>query len=308
MSRWDDLEETFEVGNITVQIVRDAYPDSPAVSEGDDLFLIAFDSDFRVVTRQWDCRGDFSSFILPKWRDEIAELLEQGLISGPEEPTVKPVDGPEDEIWKAAYLEACDDKLEALLAACGALPEWNNVVGRAAGYCSATNRMELWEAWRNYKAAHEEWACFELSVRYHGGGNVSLSLGEVYQGDHTDAWGRQTDGPDGFVMLRKSAEYGTTVNGETTHDFRAVAKSHVDTWTQYLDGDVWCWRLLDESGEEVEAGSSYYGLDYCREAAIESAKIENEYRNKQVPLFVFESVNPSVNQSTSVNPQERESS
>lgn len=307
MSRWDDLEETFEVGDLTVQIVRDDYPDSPAESEGDDLFLVAFDSDFRVVTKQWDCRGDFSSFILPKWREDIAERWERGFISGPEEPTVKPVDGPEDELWRAAYIEACDNKLEALLAECGHLTEWDNEAGIAAGYSDVLHRMELWAAWRDYKAAHKEWACFELSVRYHGGGNVSLSLGEVYHGDHTDAWGRQTDGPDGFVMLRKSAGYGTTVNGETTHDFRAVAKSHVDTWTQYLDGDVWCWRLLDESGEEVEAGSSYYGLDYCREAAIESAKIENEYRNKQVPLFVFESVNPSVNQSTSVHTSETSS-
>ena len=272
------------------------------------MFLIALGSDFRVVTKQWDCRSDFSSFILPKWRDEIAELSEQGLISGTEELTVKPVDGPEDEIWRAAYLEACDDNLEQLLAAADALTEWNNVVGRAAGFCSAVNRMELWEAWRDYKATHEEWACFELHVRNHGGGNVALSLGEVYHGDHSDAWGHQVDGPDGFVMLRKSAEYGTTVNGETTHDFRAVAKSHVDTWTQYLDGDAWCWRLLDESGEEVEAGHSFYGLDYCREAAIESAESINKWNNKQVPLFVFESVNPSVNQSTSVHTQERESS
>lgn len=307
MSRWEnDLEETFAVGDLTVDIVQDNYPDSPAESEGEDLFLIALGSDFQVVTKQWDCRGDFSSFILPKWREEIAELSEEGLISGTEEPTVKPIDGPEDEIWRAAYLEACDDKLEALLAACGALPEWNNEYGRAAGYRSTVHRMELWEAWRDYNRAHEEWACFELHVSNHGGGNVSLSLGEIYQGDHTDAWCRSNDGPDGFVMLRKSAEYGVLVNGETTRDFRAVAQDHLDTWSQYLDGDVWCWRLLDESGEEVEAGHSFYGLDYCREAAIESAKIENEYRNKQVPLFVFESVNPSVNQSTSVNTQERE--
>ena len=72
-----------------------------------------------------------------------------------------------------------------------------------------------------------------------------------------------------------------------------------------FDGDAWCWRLLDESGEEVEAGHSFYGLDYCREAAIESAESINKWNNKQVPLFVFESVNPSDNQSTSVNTQER---
>jgi len=306
MSRWDELKETFEVGDLTVQIARDYYPDSPAESEGDNLFLIAFGSDFRVVTKQWDCRSDFSSFMLPKWRDEIIELVEQGLISGTEEPTVKPVDGPEDEIWRAAYLEACNDNLEQLLAAADALTEWNNVVGRAAGFCSAVNRMELWEAWRDYKAAHEEWACFELDVQNHGGG-TSLSLGEVYHGDHSDAWGRQTDGPDGFVMLSKSAEYGVTVNGEMTRDFRAVVQDHVDTWTKYLDGDAWCWRLLDESGEEVEAGHSFYGLDYCREAAIESAESINKWNSKQVPLFVFESVNPSVNQSTSVHTSETSS-
>ena len=57
MSRWDEPEETFAVGDLTVEIVRDNYPDSPAESEGDDLFLIALGSEFHVVTKQWDCRG-----------------------------------------------------------------------------------------------------------------------------------------------------------------------------------------------------------------------------------------------------------
>jgi hypothetical protein len=294
MSRWDDLEESFQVGDLTVEIMRDDYPDRPDESEGEDLFLISFHEEFRAVNKRWDCIGDFSSFVLPKYREEIVDAARMNLISGTDEPTEQPMNGPEDARWRQVYLEECPDQLEVLLAECGALTEWSNEEAQDAAFDDTIHRLALWRAWKEYRAAHAEWACFELHVRYHGGGSVTLSLGNIYDGDHTDTWGRETDGPDGFVMLRKAAGFGTTVDGVTTYEPRAVAQSHVDTWTQYLDGDVWRWRLLDESNEEVEAGGSYYGLDYCRAAAIESAESINKWNNKQVPLFEFPSIPPGV--------------
>lgn len=40
-------------------------------------------------------------------------------------------------------------------------------------------------------------------------------------------------------------------------------RSEVETYDQYLTGDVWGYKITDEDGEEVDACWGYFGRDYC---------------------------------------------
>jgi hypothetical protein len=39
--------------------------------------------------------------------------------------------------------------------------------------------------------------------------------------------------------------------------------SEVETYSQYLEGDVYCFHIEDKDGETIDSGGSYYGLDEC---------------------------------------------
>lgn len=106
---------------------------------------------------------------------------------------------------------------------------------------------ELVERW---KATH--WI-FPLEAYIHSGVVLALS-GE---GNFPD---RQWDVSQlGFVFcdkkewrLRKSA--------------RKAALSHVETWNQYLSGDVWGY-VVDPDGLNEDSCWGFYGFDYCVEEA-----------------------------------------
>ena len=130
-----------------------------------------------------------------------------------------------------------------ILHAAGEEIDWTDSEAMSEAYRDWSGRMDLWDAWQEYRKAHAEWACYELDVRYYGGGHYQLSVGDLYEGDHTDQWGRPTNGPDGYVMIKR----------EDGIDLAKAAESLVDIWNQYLEGDVWFFEVLDENGEQVES-------------------------------------------------------
>jgi hypothetical protein len=95
---------------------------------------------------------------------------------------------------------------------------------------------------------------FPLQAYIHSG--VSLSLGSF-----SCPW---DSGHVGWVLVKLSeVGEGTTDAGRVTA--RVCAEGLVETWNQYLSGDVWGFVITDSDGAEVEDGScwGFYGMDEC---------------------------------------------
>lgn len=56
-----------------------------------------------------------------------------------------------------------------------------------------------------------------------------------------------------------------------------AAFSLIETWNQYLSGDVWYWEILDdENGEVLESCGGCFGEEYARKMATDCAKHWNQ--------------------------------
>ena len=107
-----------------------------------------------------------------------------------------------------------------------------------------------------YKDTH--WR-FNLEAYIHSGVVLALS-GE---GNFPD---RKWDVSQlGFVFAAKS-------EWQSEEEARKVALNLVETWNQYLSGDVWCWTIEDENGKELEACGGTYGLEEAKKDAIAASK------------------------------------
>jgi hypothetical protein len=275
----DYLIEKHTVGDYTVKIYHDPDPVHP--DEGsDELFLVAFSRDFHVVRKgRWDCVGDFRDFLHPRHQvdgwDPEKELTE---------PLTKPVRGPEDPIWRALYTEKCSDQMEQLLLAAGEDSDFSNQEGAEAANEDWNLRSDIWQAWQTYKDAHAEWACFTISIRNYGGGNMSVSLGDIYNGGETDRWGNPKDA-DGFVMVKRSAGWHSPPLD--------VADDLIKEWQAYLDGEVYGYVVEDAEGEQVDSCWGFIAdQEECIAQGMDSAKWHDEHSQKQLklPLPVAEEV------------------
>jgi len=269
VSRRGEPHETFEVGGCTVNIWHDEYADSPDEWGDEERFIVCDTRDFSVERSDWYL-SRFEQFMLPSRQEGIMDMVERNLISGSDEPMSEPKDGPDDPRWREVYMEACKDSLEQILIAAGQEVGWEDREAMSAAYRDSSARTDLWESWRQYRAMHAKWACFELDVNNYGGGHIRMSLGEIYDGDHTDQWGRATDCPDGFVMIKREAGV----------DPQKAAEGLVETWNQYLEGDIWYFEVLDENGEQVESCGGYYGFDDCVAEARATAQHYNNNNSK----------------------------
>jgi hypothetical protein len=158
------------------------------------------------------------------------------------------------------------------------------------------NRDENDEAWVNHDELNKEWAVFHVSAYIHGG--VVLALA----GSARDAMfpDRQWDVSHcGVVMVRKDGEWGTAGadddgysyerDGETVKTtWRELAENHVNTWDQYLSGDVWgyiierawnCSECGTHGYEELESCWGFYGQEYC---LVEAKSVVDYLKSKQV--------------------------
>jgi hypothetical protein len=268
MSRHGDPHETFQVGGLTVNIWHDEHADSPDQWGDAERFIVSDTRDFSVERKDWYC-SRFEQFMRPDRQESIQDMVDRGLISGADEPPAKPQDGPDDPRWQEVYMEHCTDKLVQILHAAGEEIDWDDREAMSAAYRDFGARVDLWDSWNQYRKMHAEWACFALDVCNYGGGHLRMSLGDIYDGDHTDHWGRQMDGPNGFVMIKR----------EPGVDPEKAAEGLVETWNQYLEGDIWYYEIVDEDGEHVDGCSGYYGLDDC----IAEARSAAVHYNKSKP-------------------------
>jgi len=109
----------------------------------------------------------------------------------------------------------------------------------------------------------EEWAIFLLDSYIHSGVHLTLA-GSLEAARLPD---RQWDVSQcGAVFVKKDDEWGIP-EGATEPDYKGIAESHVNTWNQYLSGDVWGYIVQDSSEAELDSCWGFYGADYCIEEA-----------------------------------------
>jgi hypothetical protein len=89
-------------------------------------------------------------------------------------------------------------------------------------------------------------------------------------------------GQVGFIFAPKSKvreNFGVKrLTDKTISKARECLVGEVETLNQYLRGDVWCYSVKDESGEDVDSCCGMYGRDYCEKEAHEAAAAHNSRR------------------------------
>lgn len=123
------------------------------------------------------------------------------------------------------------------------------------------NGMDAGECMEDKELCKRYWI-FPLRAYIHSG--VALSLGSG--GQFSDPW---DSGQIGFVFAAKNEwRYQTREQKKCVSAFTA-AKGYVETWNQYLSGDVWGFVIEDADGEHVDSCWGFYGLEYCKTEAID---------------------------------------
>lgn len=76
------------------------------------------------------------------------------------------------------------------------------------------------------------------------------------------------------VTMRK--EYGIKAGRRVTRKVKEkvieVLKAEVETYDQYLIGDVWGYVIENEDGEHEDSCWGFFGLDWCRQEALEAVE------------------------------------
>jgi len=106
---------------------------------------------------------------------------------------------------------------------------------------------------------------FPLRAYIHSGVALSLTSG----GQFSDPW---DSGQIGFVFAAKSEWKYERRNTKKRNSAWKAASNHVETWNQYLSGDVYGVVVEDSAGEHIDSCWGFYGLDYAREEARAMAK------------------------------------
>jgi len=110
------------------------------------------------------------------------------------------------------------------------------------------------------------WA-FPVYAYIHSG--VALSLGRG--GQFADPW---DSGRIGTLFLAKSEWRYRTRETKKNWSAEHYAKVHIETWNQYLSGDVWGFEITDADGKDIDSCWGFYGLDYARSEAISNVPDE----------------------------------
>lgn len=120
------------------------------------------------------------------------------------------------------------------------------------------------------EAVRAKYEVYPLFAYIHSG--IALSLGRSYPFDCP--W---DSGQIGFVLVDREEV------GEENLDRNAEAT--VETWNQFLSGDVWGYEIEDKDGEFVDSCWGFYGREYCEEQAREALEAAEQYQEEQARLI-----------------------
>lgn len=90
--------------------------------------------------------------------------------------------------------------------------------------------------------------------------------------DFNDRW---DSGRVGFIFLTREEALeivgGTKMSPAKNRTIDEYLRQEIAVLDQYVDNDVWTYRITDSEGNELDACSGMYGYDYCEETANQVA-------------------------------------
>lgn len=114
--------------------------------------------------------------------------------------------------------------------------------------------------------------CILLPLRLLDHSGISMSVGS---GAHPCDPGGWDSGQVGWIYCTKKKaveEFGKKAcTKKVIEQAEALLKAEVETYDQFLTGDVWGYVIEDEEGEQLDSCWGMYGADYCEKEAIEAA-------------------------------------
>jgi len=158
-----------------------------------------------------------------------------------------------------------------------------------------------WEALQTQiEKDHRPVVILPLYMFDHSGITISTSS-EMFRAQDSHGWDW---GQIGFVFVSREKtpllcrsllslkEYGAKI---ITPKIRELAEqvllSEVETYDQYLRGDVYSFCIKDATGEVVDSGNGFYGFDYAKEEATKAADFAAKEAAKKAAeaenLFIF---------------------
>ena len=107
---------------------------------------------------------------------------------------------------------------------------------------------------------------------------VALSTGNAYP--FNDRWDADMCG---IIHVSKDTvrkEYSKQrISRKLYAQVESLLRSEIEELNQYLQGDVYCYSIQDESGDVIASCCGLYGYDYCVEQAREPARYHYEYEH-----------------------------
>ena len=153
-----------------------------------------------------------------------------------------------------------------------------------------------------YKTQHEAWQAARakargrildkhyimLPLRLYDHSGISMYVGSQPSPFDPGGW---DSGQVGWIYVTrdKAIEEWAGKGKRLTRRARELAvkclEGEVETYNQYLTGDVYGYVIEDETGEEVEDGScwGFFGEEYCKQAAIEEADAHLKWEARNIP-------------------------
>jgi len=123
--------------------------------------------------------------------------------------------------------------------------------GKRLVYLNALGKEDKEEA---KKELQKDGWVFPLRSYIHSG--VALAVGSGPMGYPFDCpW---DSGQIGVVLVKKDRGFRTKKKAEK------AAEQHVETWNQYLSGDVYGYMVKDKEGNELDSCWGFYGIEYVK--------------------------------------------
>ena len=167
------------------------------------------------------------------------------------------------------------NKLRVVQDSCGDSPrEWDNLGTMVCFH----GRYDLGDKHKYYSDDYSGWEELEKAIRKEGGrGTIILPL---YLYDHsgitmrTSPFGCRWDsGQVGFILTNREtilSEFGgKIVTKKLKEKVSRILEGEVETYTQYLEGEIYGFQIVDEEGEVVDSCYGFYGTDFLTNGMLD---------------------------------------
>lgn len=140
-----------------------------------------------------------------------------------------------------------------------------------------SRKPEDYSGWGELRDAliEQEGAVLILPLFLYDHGGLRMKVGS-FEGLLPQGHAEFDSGQVGFIYVTREAvlkEYKVrNVSKAVLKRGEAVLMSEVDTYDQFLRGDVYRYEIEDEGGNVVDSCGGFYGLDYCKGEARSSAE------------------------------------